>query len=150
MQNPLQDTTRQWDHPSWWQMLITLPWCIGLVLLVSGSIEDRHIAKRQKTTTGRISSHEPANHNRYGYVFLIDGQQFSGSEIPAQDRQIGDTVLVFYDPLNPGRSALSDFSEVADNNEGPIPFLTIGIVALVVIIYRRRRASTGVPPPPCL
>ena len=147
MLEPLHKT-EQWKPHSWWQLLITLPWCIGLVLLVHGSIQDRDIAKRQKTATGRITSHEPANHNQYGYVFSVDGRQYSGSEIPELDRKIGDTVLVFYDPRNPSRSALSDFSEVADANDGPILFLAIGIGVLAVVIYRRRRTSTGVPPPP--
>ena len=140
MQDPLHATTRQWNH-SWWQILVVLPWCIGLVLLVRGAVEDRQIAKRQMTALGRITSHEPAEHNRYGYIFSANGQQYTGWEIPVADRVIGQPVLVYYDPLNPSRNALIGFEQVAEENRGLIRFMAVGTVVVPAVVYYRRRQS---------
>jgi hypothetical protein len=96
------------SHPSWWNLLVTLPWSVGLVLLVDSGISDRMIAKRQRTTQGSITAHEPANHNRYGYVFSVNGKSYTGWESPRKDElQIGKQVLVYYDPSDPAKNALA-------------------------------------------
>jgi hypothetical protein len=80
------------------------------------------------------SAHEPANHNRYGYIFSVDGRSYTGWESPRKDElEIGKQVVVYYDPNDPAKNALTDFGELSIEKFGPIPTLMFGIggVALV-------------------
>jgi len=120
--------------------LVTLPWCVGFVLFVYSGISDRMIAMRQRTAQGLITAHEPANHNRYGFVFSVDGKSYTGWESPRKDRlEIGKQVVVYYDPSNPAKNALTDFSELGMEEFGPIPTLLFGIGAVALYIFWTRR-----------
>jgi len=75
---------------------VVLPWIIGTVLFVYEWNVDRGIATREQTTQGVITAHEPANHNRFGYVFSVNGKTFTGWESPRKDKlQIGEQVRVY-------------------------------------------------------
>jgi hypothetical protein len=86
-------TARVWSPPSWWNLLIALPWVIGLVFLLFSSASDQAIAGRERTTYGIIRTHEPENHNRFGYEFSVSGKLFTGWQIPMTDFKIGQKVL---------------------------------------------------------
>jgi len=132
---------RTWNHPSWWNLLIVLPWAIGLVVTIYGLVNNRTVAQREKSTYGRITAHEAANHNRYGYSFLVNHKSYSGWESPTKaEPYIGQQVTVFYDPLDPTKNALTDFVDQADNL-GPIPMMLLGIGAVTLFIWYRRRDS---------
>ena len=92
-------------------LLVLIPWVIGALFLMSTARRYSDSASRQQTATGTIVSHEPANHNRYGYRFEAAGQPYTVSQTP-RDREpkIGDLVKVYYDSADPtqnGRVHLS-------------------------------------------
>jgi predicted metalloprotease with PDZ domain len=104
--------------------LITIPWVLGLVFVVHEWRVDRVIAARQQTTQGVITTHEPSNHNQYGYTFKIKGQAYTGWESPkSTELEIGKVVTVYYDPANPNQNALTDFDELSAKSLGPLPVL---------------------------
>jgi hypothetical protein len=117
-----------------------LPWAIGLIFLLYSSAVDRAIAARQRTTHGIVRTHEPANHNRYGYEFVVDGKFYTGWQIPTREEfKIGQQVLVYYDPVDPTTSGLNSFAEAAENALGPVVFCVFGITAVAIFIFVRRR-----------
>jgi hypothetical protein len=139
----MQETfDRTWSHPSWWNLLIVVPWAIGVVLAIHEWADDRMVAQREKTTNGSITSHEPANHDRYGYSFSVGGKPYSGWESPRKEEpHVGQQITVFYDPVDPTKNALTDFADLETDSLGPIPLLSFGIGAVALIIrYRRRQA----------
>jgi|SRR5215469_10964801 len=84
------------------------------------------IAKREQTTQGMIIAHEPANHNRYGYVFTVNGKTFNGWAIPLkEDLEIGKQVFVYYDPQDPNENARTDFRESGMNGLVPVLFMLL-------------------------
>jgi len=103
---------------------------------------NRAIAEKQKTVVGTIIAHEPANHNRYGYTFVLGGKSHTGWETPRKENpRIGQRVLVYYDPSNPAKNALTDFNELAARSLGPVPLLLFGIGAVAFVILFRRRTN---------
>ena len=57
---------------------------------------------------------------------------------------IGKQVIVFYDPQNPIRSALTDFHDLSISSVGPVPMLLFGIGGVaVLILYGRRQIETA-------
>jgi Protein of unknown function (DUF3592) len=141
-------TRRAWSRPSWGNLLVVLPWALGLVFLIHEWRIDSQIAGRQQTASGIVTAHEPANHNRYGYKFQVDGKSYTGWESPTESKlAIGKQVTVFYDPQNPGRNALTDFHDVGTSVLGPVPMLLFGIGAVAAYIFYRRRRSAPTPAP---
>jgi Protein of unknown function (DUF3592) len=138
----MRDAERRWANPSWWNLLVVLPWALGAVLFAYEWRVDREIARRQQTTRGVITTHEPANHNRYGYVFSVDGKTLNGWESPKKEEpEIGKQVVVYYDPKNPSKNALTDFRELGIESIGPVPMLLFGIGAVAWFIKAQRRKS---------
>ena len=100
----------------------------------------RDIATREQTTQGLIVTHEPANHNRYGYTFSVNGKKYAGWESPKKDElHIGKQVLVYYDPQDPNKSALTEFRDLGMTTLGPVPAMLFGIGAVAWYIGHRRR-----------
>jgi hypothetical protein len=119
---------------------VVLPWAIGTIFFIREWKVDRDIATREQTTQGVITAHDSANHNRYGYVFSVDGKNFTGWESPGKDGlEIGKHVLVYYDPLNPTKNALTEFRDLGMNSVGPVPTMLFGIGAVAWYIRSRRR-----------
>ena len=141
--NGIVARTSRTSRPSWWNLLVVLPWTIGLVLIIFETRINTQIAERQRTTSGIITAHEPGNHNQYGYRFEVDTKSYMGWQSPKDNElAIGKTVTVYYDPHDPRKNALTDFHEVATLGMGPAPMLLFGIGAVVLLIfYGRRRRS---------
>jgi hypothetical protein len=146
-----------WANPTWWNLIVVVPWAIGATLFIYEWKADRDIASREQTTQGVINAHEPANHNRYGYAFAVGGKNFSGWEMPAKgELEIGKRVLVYYDPLNPNKNSLTEFRDMGINSLGPVPIMLFGIATVAWYIRVRRlknksnshQATTPMPPPP--
>ncbi len=75
---------------------------------------DATVAARQQSAMGTISSHEPQNHNRYGYRFRVEATYYSGWETPLKaEPKIGQSVKVYFDSQNPAENSLTDFAELA-------------------------------------
>jgi len=121
----------------WWYLLIATPWAIGAVFLAHQAIVDVAVAKRQHTTWGAVRSHEPHNHNSYGYSFTVGDQAFSGRDSPRGDDEwkIGQRVRVYYDSADPRVSALEDFDQLAFETAGPLSFLTAGAATIAIMIF---------------
>lgn len=130
---------KDWNPPSWKALLITLPWVAGLAFFSYSSIVQRAIAGRQQTTPGIIRTHDPANHNSFGYEFSVNGKLYVGSQIPSREYKIGQQVLVYYDPRDPATSSLDSFTRAADQSLGPLFFCSLFTVATIVVIFALRR-----------
>ena len=119
----------------WWSLFIVTPWLIGAALGIYDWHRDRVIAQRQQTTLGTILTHEPGNHNRYGYNFSVSDKPYSGWYSPGNNEPtIGQRVTVYYDPIDPNTSALDDFGELALRELGPVPAEIGGSVFVIVVI----------------
>jgi hypothetical protein len=131
-----------WENPSWWSLFVVLPWTLGAILSIYQWNVDRGIVRREQTAPGVITAHEPENHNRFGYVFNVNGKSFAGWESPTKDElRIGLSVLVYYDPLDPSKNALTRFEDRALNSMGPVPMMLFGIGAVVWYVLSQRRKN---------
>ena len=138
----VDQATNKWENPPWWNLLVALPWTIGVILFVYQWNVDRGIAKREQTTQGVITAHEPANHDRFGYAFNVNGKSFTGWESPGKDQlEVGRPVLVYYDPLNPSNNALTEFGDRGLKTLGPVPMMLFGIGAITWYIFAQRRRN---------
>ena len=134
---------QRWSYSSWWNLVVVLPWSLGAVLAIHGWMKDGEVAKRERTVLGTITAHQPANHNRYGYTFSLNGQSYSGWETPRKEEPlIGQLVTVYYDPADPTQNALTDFAELKIESLGPLPVLLLGIGGLVFFVLQRGRRPT--------
>jgi hypothetical protein len=134
--------TRHWHYPSWWNLLVLLPWAVGIVLCVHDWRVDRSIAQREQTTHGVVTSYVPHNHNRYGYAFAVDGRPYTGWESPkANEIEIGKVVTVYYDPADPSTNALTHFDELSSSRLSLVPVMIVGIVGLTLFVFLRRRRN---------
>lgn len=138
----VDQAAQKWENLSWWNLLVVLPWTLGAILLVYQWNVDRDIAGREQTAQGVITAHEPANHNRFAYVFTVNGKSFTGWESPGKDElEIARPVLVYYDPLNPNKSALTEFGDRGLSSLGPVPKMLFGIGAVTWYITAKRRKN---------
>ena len=133
---------RHWNPPSWRNMLVTFPWVIGLIFFLYGAIADHSIASRERTAYGIIRTHEPENHDRFGYEFSLNGKVYTGWQIPTTEYEIGQRVLVYYDPRDPTTSSLYSFAGGADQDIGPALFCAAGMVLFTGIIFSMRRTHS--------
>jgi hypothetical protein len=136
----MRRVAKDWNPPSWWALLVTVPWMIGVAFGIWGFVSGQKIAGRQQTTYGIVRAHEPANHNSYGYEFVVNGKVFTGWQIPKLDYEIGQGVRLYYDPLDPTRNSLYSFDEDAGQNLGLVSSCAFGIAAFAVVIFVTRRA----------
>lgn len=129
--------------PSWWPALLLLPCLIGAVFLLYEWVLDRNAAARQQTTFGTVTTHEPANHSRYGYTFTVKGRRYDGWQVPhnSEEWTVGQQVVVYYDAADPARNALRDFTTESDGIIAPVPVLVLSIVIVVLVMMSLRRRA---------
>jgi Protein of unknown function (DUF3592) len=136
----IRDIERRWVNPSWWNVLIALPWALGAIFFIYHWNVDRAIATRQRTTEGVITAHDRANHDRHEYVFTVDGETFSGWGVPQKEElELGKRVVVYYDPQDPKKNSLTDFEDLGEREFGSVALPLLGIGILVGYIGRQRR-----------
>ena len=136
----VDEAMRVWANPTWWNLFVVLPWALGAIFLILEWKADRDVALREQTAQGLITSHEPSNHNRYGYVFTVNGKTFVGWESPKnQELDIGKRVVVYYDPQNPSKNALTEFNDLGMTALGPVPTMLFGIGVVAWYIRHRHR-----------
>jgi hypothetical protein len=139
---------KTWGNPSWWNLVVVLPFVVLVTVCLYGLRADRTTAARERTAKGEIVSHDTPNHDRFGYQFGVDGKLYTGWAIPTTtDYQIGQQVLVYYDPVDPNKSQLGDFSENGSRIEGPVSFSLLAVFGVSLYIFLRRRAIRSSRPP---
>jgi hypothetical protein len=145
----IDERMRIWANPSWWNLFVVLPWAIGAIVFIHEWKVDREVAMREQTTRGFVTTHEPSNHNRYGYVFSVNGKSFTGWESPQKEElEVGRQVVVYYDPQDPNKNALTEFRDLGMTVLGPVPPMLFGIGAVAWYIgHRRRRIRLSQTPP---
>ena len=132
-----------WINPPWWYAFVTLPWLLGVAVWGVQARKDSVRASRQRTTAGVITAHDPGNHNSYEYTYSVGGRTFRAWEIPhSVEWRIGEQVLVYYDPREPGASSLVDFGERSAEDAGPIPLLLVGIGGILAYVGWQRYHHT--------
>lgn len=133
---------RNWRPPTWEMLIIAAPFMIGTAFCINQWYADQVVARREQTTSGTIVAHEPANHDRYGYTFNVNGKPYTGWQSPYDSVTftIGQVVTVYYDPLDPNVSALVDYDELSWIAFGPVPFMA-GILLVAAFIFLRRRPA---------
>lgn len=130
-----------WDNPSWWSLLATTPWAIGLLFILLSPRPYEKAEYRQQITHGIVRTHVPEDHNRCGYEFMVAGKTYSGQgTLQNGECQIGERVLVYYDPLDPTVNSRINFFDA--NNEGAgLPYmLAFAIAGFALFIFLQRRA----------
>jgi hypothetical protein len=123
-------------------------WGIGILAAVLGWSADHTIAKRERTTIGVITAHKASRSDRFLYTFSVNGEKFEGSS-GADDRlNVGDQVTVFYDPIDPNKSDLRDYKDLALRNFALVPFALIGIAGISWYIWYARSRNKPIPDTP--
>jgi hypothetical protein len=135
---------RRWRRPSWWSLLITLPWALVGVLMIWQGQQDLAVSHREKSTDGVFTAHEPSNHNTYVYQFSVEGKPYTGrGNPPNRQPVVGQAVVVYYDPLDPTNNALDHFAEKGLEIVGPVPVVLLATAGVAsFIFFQRRRASS--------
>jgi hypothetical protein len=115
-----------------------------LIWSVHNSRTDFEIAKRQVATVATISSHDPSNHDRYGYTILVNQKQYTGWAYPSDkiDYSLGEQIVVHYDPIDPSRNLPPRFEGAGDRDLFFVPFCLMAIAGLPLFIFFRRRATS--------
>jgi hypothetical protein len=122
-----------WD--SWWTLLITFPWLIGLAILVPEGWQSHLIAGREQTTAGIVIAYNRSSHNECTYVFTVQSKQFTGKDgCPTAPAVIGQQVWVYFDPNDPQKSLLEGYAEKSQSDLGVCEFMLVGISILAGII----------------
>jgi len=126
---------------SWWNLLVLWPIPFVLFFCIHASDSDLKIAQRQKIAIAKINTHDPPNHDRYGYFFYLNQKQYTGWAYPDEKRDfsIGESVAVHYDPLNPSRNSVDDYYAVNLRDLFFVPFCILVLVGLPSFILFRRR-----------
>jgi hypothetical protein len=135
-----------WAHPSWWHLLIVTPWALFIAAALLVWTRDRPVVARQQTTTGFVTKHEAASHcpRCCRYTFQNDGKSFAGwsSDKNGTCPAVGEAVRVYFDPVDPRVSSLTDFREIEARRLAPVPAMVLGVAAIALyVIVRRRRAA---------
>jgi hypothetical protein len=134
-----------WRRPSWWALLIVLPWSLGLVEDVYEWKRYGTAASREKTAVGVITVHEAANHNQYRFIFSAAGKSYDGfGSLKDVEPKIGQSVTVYYDPLDPTTNSLWEFNELSARSLDPVPLTIAGITAVICTIAWMRHRNPSI------
>lgn len=127
---------------SWWNLLVLWPIPFVLFFCIHSSDSDMKVAQRQKIAIAKINTHDPPNHDRYGYFFYLNRKPYTGWAYPdgKRDFSIGESVAVYYDPLNPSKNSADDYYAVSLRDLFFVPFCILVLVGLSLFILFRRRA----------
>jgi len=131
------------DWKSWNALFIAVPFAFGLVFVLTTSTRDHAIAARQGSTLGFVTAYEPSSHNQCSYSFELEGKQYRGeSSSPTTTAAVGQQVRVYFDRDDPATSSLEDFEAASRRQRRILPFLIIGIAAVIgFILYSKVRPT---------
>ena len=133
---------RTWENPSHWELILLLVPLTGIAFLIHLGSARTEIAARQLTANAIVIAHDAPNHDRYGYRFLQNGKAVTGWAYPHDqtDYSIGQTILVYYDPLNPSENSPSDYRAFGTGYAEFIGGLSVMLIAYVAQFTYRWRA----------
>ena len=138
-----EDQSHRWKRPpSWWNLWILLPVLAMFLWSVHNSLTDFETAKRQRVTVATIGSHDPPNHDRYGYLFSVNSEQYKGWAYPSDkvSYSLGEQIAVHYDPLDPTHNLPARFEDAAVRDLFFAPFCLLVVAGLPLFIFVRRRS----------
>src|SRR5207237_7449936 len=93
-----------------WLALSALSLILGLLLF--NPYPSYNLSKNGIRTIGQVTALEPTNHQVVRYTYVVDSLEYLGSgnaghgNPPFENIRVGQSVLVFYDPMNPKVSSL--------------------------------------------
>ena len=125
------------QNPNLVYLVVLIPGTLGGLFLINSAHGDSEIASRERRAAGIIVGHQPSIHNRYEYRFRVEGRDYTGWETPLwKDPQVGDSVGVYFDPLDPTQNGVTDFAARSGRSLGQgIALLVLsGILGLAIFV----------------
>ena len=138
-----EDKASQWRRPpSWWSLLILLPFLAMLLWSIHRSRTDFEMAQRQSVELATIHSHDPPNPHRYGYIFFVNETQYTGWAYPSAkiNYSLGERVGIHYDPIDPTENLPKSYEEAGERDLFFVPFCLLIAATLPLFIFFRRSA----------
>ena len=128
---------------------VALPFCF----YATQYIQHRLAAAREQTTAGVLTAHEPQNHDRYEFSYVIAGQSFKSWHVGTVNCDqgvlaVGNTVTVYYDPRHPDDAHLCSFNGPLKDERDILVLLCVfgGFLALVAKSKARPSKDTVASP----
>lgn len=132
--------SKVWRNPPWWNLLICLPWAMGIVESVYRWDVDTETASREMAVYGIITAHDKSSHSSHR-SFVVKGASYSGRDTTSHDPVVRQPVPVYYDPLRPEKNGLTDCKERRDASLAPVQLMLAGVETVTLIIFMLRRRS---------
>jgi hypothetical protein len=95
-------------------------------------------------TIGRVTAKEPENHNFVKYSFEVNGHTYSGLGTAGGENpgfhalEIGSSVVVHFDPVNPDISFLGDpIRQAKSATNGVIFVALVGSILSMIGLYHK-------------
>jgi hypothetical protein len=127
-----------------WLILAGVGYSLGS--FVFDRSEADSFAEKGNPVYGKVTAKDPNNHAAVSYIYKVNEKEFqgiggAGRGNPSFDQlQIGQQVVVFYNPLNPQISMLGYPQLQAKANQNVIWFTTIAFpvfpMLLLFLVYR--------------
>lgn len=134
-------------------LFMAIPFLVAGIVSVKDWSRFSSVVGREKTARGVVIRQEGGDHERYEYVFQVNGQEHSGwhgKECKPDVLVVSEEVEVIYDPANPDISDLCSFW-IRAKNEAWFVLSCLGAI-LVIFIFslykpreRRMRKPSGAP-----
>lgn len=127
-------------------LFVVAPWLLGSAVFIYQGVTFLLAASRQNTVAGIVTAVERGN--RCYYKFSLGQEVYTGWETPLYDRRVpiqGEQVSVYYDPLDPGRSAMTDFYQKSLDAFGPAPLMLLISAAGIFLIFRQHLLNSRQP-----
>ena len=140
---------------------LLIVWLTGAVLIVFGLsslnwFKYNRIVNRGVLTQGTVLALLPNDHNTISYRYNVNGQNFKAQtqlwapNPPMEKLAIGDSVVVYYDPVHPESSVLGDPKMILTNENISIAIAalmipTILFISINISVRRsKKRSSTAI------
>jgi hypothetical protein len=135
-----------------WVLLTLIGWRAGHFIFDSSEVSS--LVTRGNPVYGMVTTKDRENHGTIGYIYTINGHQYSGtghdgSGNPDFDEiAVGQQVTVIYDPENPEKSFLGyPQDQLAANNTGVLfatfVFSVMSLASVAIVYIGLRTAKIG-------
>ena len=127
-------------------------WLIMAVVIVIGVgslnwVSYRRLVTRGVSTSATVLELLPNNHNTVRYEYQVAGRTFRGRmqswgpNPPLEQLSVGQVVIVYYDPEQPGESVLGDPKPIFKNETISIALAAVVFPSILVFALARRAAG---------